>query len=327
MLDFSLSLSKLSESEAFLEASKEELRTLLTLAALGGSCESEAVLARLCRISKPRATAALVFWEEANIITKKEQKCDTAPTITEEFEERIRVSALDEITAKECARTIRDSNLADLLFECATIMGKPALSTEEAKVISSVYTQYALDEEYIITLAAHIFEKKGKLSARAIAIEAERLAKIGVGTAEALEKYIEETGRITEDEWQFRRLIGAYQRTLSKPEKEYIKKWYGDFSFDGEIIGLAYDITIDKTSKISLPYMDKLLSHWHEAGCKTLAACKAISEKERAELAAQKSKKPPKMPRNSAPKPRYGDFDVNEAFAKALERSYADDED
>ena len=321
MTEYKFNAKALTSSEAFTEASKEELRVLLAIIAEGGKVESDTALAKATGVSKGRASSSLVFWEESGIITEN----DGTPTITEEFEARVELGKLDTGTAISTAKSVRDNELAALISECATLMQRPALNTEEIKTINALYTQYALDEEYIITLAAHINEK-GKLTAARLGTEAERLVKRGIDTAEALFAYIEEKANESSDEWEFRHLLGIYNRTLTKSEQDYVKKWYGEFGFGEEIIGEAYDITVRNTGKLSLPYMDALLTPWHEGGCRTIEDCRAAIERDKAAKAAEdKQKTPPKMPRTPKTTPRYGNFDPLEAFEAALKRSYGDE--
>lgn len=321
MTEYKFNAGALTSGEAFTEASREELRVLLALIANGGRAESDAALASLAGVSRGRASSALVFWEESGVISER----DGAPTITEEFEERVELGKLDTGTAISTAKSVRDNDLAALISECASLMERPALSTEEIKVINALYTQYALDEEYIITLAAYINDK-GKLTAARLGTEAERLVKRGVDTAEKLVSYIEEKANETADEWEFRHLLGIYNRTLTKSEQEYVKKWYGEYGFGEDIIGEAYDITVRNTGKLSLPYMDALLTPWHDGGCKTLEDCRAAVERDKtARAVEEKQKTPPKMPRAQKQAPRYGNFDPLEAFEAALKRSYGDE--
>ena len=321
MTEYKFNAKALTSSEAFTEASKEELRVLLAIIAEGGKVESDTALAKTAGVSKGRASSSLVFWEESGIITEN----DGTPTITEEFEARVELGKLDTGTAITAAKSVRDNELAALISECATLMQRPALNTEEIKTINALYTQYALDEEYIITLAAHINEK-GKLTAARLGTEAERLVKRGIDTAEALFAYIEEKANETSDEWEFRHLLGIYNRTLTKSEQDYVRKWYGEFGYGEDIIGEAYDITVRNTGKLSLPYMDALLTPWHESGCKTLADCRDAIERDKAAKAVEdKQKMPPKMPRTQKTTPRYGNFDPLEAFEAALKRSYGEE--
>ncbi len=321
MIDYKFNAAALTASEAFTEASREELRVLLALIASGGRAESEGELAKAAGVSRGRASSSLVFWEESGIITER----DGIPTITEEFEERVQLGKLDTGTAISAAKSVRDNELAALIAECARLMDRPALNTEEIKTINALYTQFKLDEEYIITLAAYINDK-GKLTAARLGTEAEKLVKRGIDTAEGLMAYIEEKANESTDEWEFRHLLGIYNRTLTKSEQEYVKKWYGEFGYGEDIIGEAYDITVRNTSKLSLPYMDTLLTSWHESGCKTLDECRAAIEKDKAARAVEeKQKTPPKMPRTPKNAPRYGNFDPLEAFEAALKRSYGDE--
>lgn len=330
MNNYAVHAEKILASDAYSDASREELRVLVALIAEGGVCDADSISERT-GVSRARAASALMLWEEAGVI----EKVDTPPavaareqTITEEFEERVEIGKLTEITAEDCARSIRDGNLSALLSECASLMGKAALSTEEAKIISSVYTQYALGEEFVLTLAAYILESRGRLTAVRLASEAERLIKRGVDTTEELERYIGEKENESGAEWEFKRLLGIHNRTLSAKERELVNRWYYEYAFGEDIIGEAYDLTVMNTGKLSLPYMDKLISHWHECGCRTAEDCRTLSARERAEKAAtEKAKTPPRMPRTPRKEnPTYGNFDVDEAFRKSLMRSYGDSE-
>ena len=129
-----------TETEAFAEASREELRVLLTLIEKNGSIESLEALAALARTSKARASSSLTFWEEAGVI----RKGSDVPTITEEFEERIRLGEIREVTAKEAATSIRNSGLADMISECAALMQRSSFNSSEIKELTALYEQYAL---------------------------------------------------------------------------------------------------------------------------------------------------------------------------------------
>ena len=328
MTEYKFNPDALLTSSEFSEASANELRVLLTLVA-NGSLGVERI-SEITGLSSARVKSAIVLFEDAGIL----KKCDTPPalakneqTVTEHFEERITLGAMHEITASACAKDIRDNSLASLLAECAALMGKAALSTEEAKMISATYTQLALSEDYIITLAAYITEKKGKLTAVRLSGEAEKLVKGGIDTTEALEKYISDKESETGAMWEFKRILGIYNRNLTKREAELVNRWYSDFGYGEAIIGEAYDITVMNTGKLSLAYMDKLITRWHECDCKTVEDCKRVSESEKPEKkTAEEKKAPPRMPRTPKSAPRYGNFDVDDAFKKALMRSYGDPE-
>jgi len=69
----------------------------------------------------------------------------------------------------------------------------------------------------------------------------------------------------------------------------------------------AYDITLDTTNKVSMPYMAKIIENWINAGIKTVNEAQQAQEKYRKK---QESKHTPS----------YGDAD--DFFEAALARSY-----
>lgn len=306
---------KVSDNEAFGEASKEELRVLLALIECGGMLDSQDSLASLAKVSVARAGAAVVFWEEAGVIRKSEAH----QTITEEFEERLELGKIREVSAKDTANAIRNSRLADMISECASLMQRAALNSAEVKELTALYDQYGLTEEFIVTLAAYIAEH-GKLTVTKLTNKAIQLTEREIDTPEALEVYIAERESDSEAEREFRRLFGIYGRAPSKTEKECFKRWSRDYGYFTEIVGEAYDIAVTSATRGHLTYADKLLTRWFETGCRTLSECREQYEKDEAE---KKSKKESERAAKKKPeKERYGDFDPEEAFLKAIERSY-----
>ena len=79
------------------------------------------------------------------------------------------------------------------------------------------------------------------------------------------------------------------------------------------------------TKNGDLRYMDRVLTNWFDAGCKTVSECRAYSESERAKSKAAKSEK--KYAKSRPETPRYGNFDAHEAFLNAVERSFKDYEE
>ena len=306
-------------NEAFGEASREELRVLLALVESDGKFDSIDALADASRTSKARASSSIAFWEESGVIRKD----SAAPTVTEEFEERLRLGQIREVTAKEAATSIRKSGLADMISECAALMNRSSFNSAEIKELTALYEQYALSEEFIVTLAAYLSEQ-GKLTVTKLVNRAIKLCEREIDTPQALEAYIIERESESEAEREFRKLFGIYGRAPSKTEKECFKKWSSDYGYFTEIVGEAYDIAVTNATRGHLSYADKLLTRWFESGCRTLSDCRAKYEEDEAEKKAkrdnEKQKKTPQKPK----KERYGDFDPEEAFLKALERSYGE---
>ena len=322
MTEYSILPLSVTGKEAFLEASREELRVLLVLIERGGRIKDADELSVLAKTSVARAAAALIYWSEAGIISEGER----VQTITEEFEERIEAGQIREVEATEVAKTIRRASLAEMLSEVAALMQREALNNREIKELVALYEQYGLTEEYIVTLAAYL---SGRGSERRLTVtnlknEAIRLTGLEVDNVKALEEYIVERESDSEAEREFRKIFGAYGRALSKSEKECFKKWSKDYGYFTDVVGEAYDIAVTSGSRRLLSYADKLLTAWFLAGCKTLSECKKkYADDEEAKKAEREAKTGTKKTKKEPE--RYGDFDANEAFLKALERSYGTD--
>lgn len=305
---------------AFSEASKEELRALLALSELGCQIESAEELAKAANISPARAKSALAFWEESGVIIAD----DGRPLIVEEFEERLVRGEIDEVPATRVATSIRDESLASMIDECASLMGQACLSNTDVKNITALYTQYSLGADYIATLAAYL-KSRGDLTVRKLCNEAIRLQGKGCDSAEALDAYITDMENTSGAEWEFRRVLGIYGRNLSVSEKKYFKRWSEELGYSVGVVSEAYDLAVlnTRSGRGDLRYMDSVLTTWHKAGCKTVSDCRRHIESEKAKRQSEKPEA--KKREKSAPKtPRYGNFDINEAFNNAVARSFGD---
>ena len=324
MTEYTINIFKVTERECFADASKEELRVLLALISVNGLFSDGEQLADLAHTSRARAIASLAFWEDGGVITEKKKAQKTDGNITEEYEN----DEESEESAAKIALEIKDKGLSSLLSECALLMDKPMLSTSEVKKIVNIYSQYSLNEEYIITLAAHLKERN-KLTAARLVADAEVLAKKGINCVEELEIYIAKKSKLSDSEWQYKKFFGIYDRPLSGEESERAEKWFSTYGYSEEIIGLAYSITTKRKSKLEMPYMDSIITGWYNAGCKTLVDCEAEYEKFKASWKADNANGDTPSPtrKKTKEKPRYGEFDVADAFAKALERSYGTDDE
>ena len=321
----------LTDKSSFAEASAEELRVLLALIECEGTVESAEALAKLAKASKARTTSALVFWEEERVITKND-----SPSVTEEFESRIRRGELLEEKSLSVAKSIRDNALSEMIDECVRIMKRTELSTEEIKAITGLNTQYSLSEEYILTLLSHLLENRrtkltvSKLVDKAIDLSTNK----NINTAEELDIYFKDIKCKTETEYNLRRRFGLSGRALSKTERDLFEKWGRTYGYGEPIIDEAYDIAVNTKKKewkdkSYIQRVDEILSRWYEAGCRTVLDCRkqyeADEEEKRAEKESQKSAAAEKKKKSKEKLDNFGSFDVDAALMKAIERSFDDD--
>ena len=309
---------------AFSDASADEPRILLTLIDKAPASLDEEQIRSISGASASRVRASLALWESEGII---ERVAGGITELSEEFDEVVRQGEIDEENAASVARSIRENELHEMLDICAKMMGKPTLSTTEVKNITALVSQYSLTPEFVVVLGTYLSEH-GKLTAVRLRDRAISLVDKGIDTAEALDIYIKKKESETAAEIEFKRIIGSFSRESSDAERELFRKWDEEFGYSTAIVKEAYSISTLNTGKLSLKYMDKVLTNWHNAGCTTLEECRARSAADGAATQGEKGQKRSR-PKTEAEKPRYGNFDVEDAFQKALARSFEglDDED
>lgn len=332
-MTFKINLCGICDRDCFAEASREELRVLLALSAVGGTVTGEEELARLAGVSPARCRASIVLWQESGVITEDE----SAEVIINEFAERRDSKVRYDKPSEAVAASVRDKDLASFLEECGRMMGIPALNTEEIKDLEYMVTDLGLSKEYVLLLLAHLVEHKKTVTPRILLSEVERLLKKNTDTVEALEVYISNSERVTPREWEFRRKFEIFH-PLSDPERKFLDKWYDTFGFNLDIIFAAYGAAT-KTISSRIPYsrIDRILTYWHEAGCKTVSECLDKGEayrnaREAEKQAEQQAKRDAELKKargdgeKTKPalngKAKYNDFDTEDALMAALMRSY-----
>lgn len=315
----------ITKSECFAEATKEELRVLLALIEGSFNYSDETELARAAKTTKSRVISALALFESEGIIRPYE-----AAGISFEYGD-----CGEERSAREVARDIRDEGLAGVIEECSAILNKDTLTTGETKLLVELYTDEGLSEEYIVTLASYLMStKKNGCSVRSVYSQAKELKKKGIESSEALDAYIKERQRDNPHYQSFRAFFKIWLRPLSEHECELALKWFDSFGYTEPIISKAYDASIQASNGqgYSLSYIDTVLTKWHDAGCATVEDCIAFSDTYKAKLAAEASTSGAKhniqqrRKEKTAEVPKYGNFNIEEAFAAALERSYNDED-
>lgn len=306
---------------AFADATAEELRVLLALIAEDGNLNREQIL-QIALVKEPRLRSALALWEACGVLTDADEADSDEPEL--EFGENPLTDPIGEEEAVRVADSIRDEGLRDMISECAALMHRPGFSTQEIKWIAAAVTQLGLSQEYVLTLAAHL-SYRTTATPRRLLDEAQRLQTKGIDTVEELERYIQNKESESADVWEFRHLLGIYNRALTPGEKKYFNKWAKELGYSSEIVGEAYSIAVNNTGKLNMPYMNKLLVSWHDAGCRTVEDCRARVEKERAEkqkTSHSEGTRAEKSKSQTAKKAKYTDFDTEDALMKALRRSY-----
>ena len=305
-------LPSLLGSEALAEASAADLRILLALAELGSADVGR--LAEALGITAAEASASLAFWRGAGVVTAVK---DT-PVATVDMPRSVpkRREELAALGGEEIAAVIKEHDLAGLVDAAEQQCGR-LFNRTELSILVGLTQELGLDGAYILTLLAYCDslgeEKKPLRYAERVAF---RLAEHGIDTIEALEAYIKEQEALHSVEGGLRRMFGIGARKLTEREQAAFLRWTGTYAYGEEIIGAAYDVTVNATGKPSVAYTDKILAHWHEKGVRTPEDAEALLAAERKEKKKPTHAAAPKKTETAS------SFDVGDFFRRAVDRSY-----
>ncbi len=193
-----------------------------------------------------------------------------------------------------------------LYGEIQRVLGR-TLNTEELKILLGFTHYLGLPADVISLLVCYCKERaraKGNLrnpSLRTIEKEAYYWAEQGIDSMEEAVAFIQNQNIRRSQISHLMQLLQIRGRNLTPGEEKYAKAWL-EMGFDDDVIALAYERTCLNTGGLSWPYMNKILTRWHDDGLLTLKQVKAGDKK-------------PAAPKGASGKPGQAELD---AIAKLL---------
>ena len=160
----------------------------------------------------------------------------------------------------------KNKDFRALCNECQNVLGK-SFTAQDYNNVMQLKSYFKFSDEYILLLLAHCVESE-KANWAYIRKTASNLYDEGISSYSKLEAHFSARRNKRSLEYKIRRLLGIGEREFTKSEKSYIEKWIG-LKTPFELLTKAYEITIEKTGKLSYSYMAKILDNWHLAGIKT----------------------------------------------------------
>ena len=131
----------------------------------------------------------------------------------------------------------------------------------------------------------------------------------GIHTAAQLEQHLMELDRLASAEGGIRKIFGMGERAFTAKENSFVDDWINRYGFDFEMIKLAYEETVNNTSKPSMSYANKVLESWYADGIKSPADLGKAKEK-----------------RKGTPKgAQAASFNVDDFFNAAINRGFDTD--
>lgn len=219
---------------------------------------------------------AVTYWEaQGEIIKSGDNFCFAEQgkvTPMETVQQTVSTSAVVEPQhPQENVAEIIASNqsLSDMFMIAQEIMGK-TITEKEMETMYWFYSDLNLSPEIILLLLEYCVSK-GKNRMSYIEKVAISWKEMGLDTSEKVAVYLQSEEQKSGFLYSIRKIMGIADRSLSQTEEKFLFKWHDEFGISEEMIALAYEYCIIQTAKLSFPYMDKIITRWHNEGISTVA--------------------------------------------------------
>lgn len=254
----------------------------LTLASRGVEADAASVAAEL-EILESDVLQAFAYWKNKGLIFEENGVIEfcTTPVIAEQ-------PVVQDITDTQDKKRHYDSNelsqsisnnqsLSELVMLAQELLAKP-LTQQELETIYWLYDGLGFSNEAILLILDYCISRD-KRNMRYIEKVAIAWHEKGIRTAERIMEYIDEEGRKNSGIYMIQKGLGIADRALSNAEEQYIKKWLQTYKMSEDMIMLAYEYCLLNTSKLSMPYMDKIIERWSKQGIYTKDAAEEDNRK------------------------------------------------
>ena len=173
-------------------------------------------------------------------------------------------------------RMAESPQLQFLIRETENLLGK-TLSPALSSALLIFFEDYGLPVE-VILMMIHYASDIGKTGTAYIESLGRDWAENEIFTIEAAEQKLQDLD-LRQQAWsRLGAVIGIHKRAPSKKESAFAYEWFITWKTSAELVGEAYERCVDKTGKLSLAYMNKILEKWYNSGITNL---KLLSESEK----------------------------------------------
>ena len=175
--------------------------------------------------------------------------------------------------SSEISRRLKENpRMAQMYKMVGQMLGK-TLSSADTELLYSFHDYYGLPIEVILVLIEY-YVSKDKRSMKYMEKEAGKWVAAGIDTVEKAKAYIEKREAFLSYAGRVRAIIGIQERRLSSRELTYVNDWQNKFKMPLEMVKSAFELTVNKTGKLSFAYMNKILEAWADAGIRKQADLK-----------------------------------------------------
>lgn len=256
-------MPKLS-SDVLRELTGAELKILLHSAA-GGDGNLNSMAASL-DITVDEADYALRKLEDMGIVSVREEKIKKPKTNTS-----------SQYDNEEIANAMDGDGGFRAIVSFSTDKLEKQLNRNDLNTLYALYDYYGMSPDLVCGIVEYCVSI-GKRNLSYIFNTAVTMQADGIGSYEALEGYLKAKRTADGKAGRFRRLCGIGNRELTTKERMFTDRWFGEMRLNFDLVKYAYEITVNNTGEVALPYMSKILEKWYAKGIKTVEEATACQE-------------------------------------------------
>ena len=211
---------------------------------------------------------AMQYWKEVGIVY---EDGEVPPEVKAAEAATEKLKALPDVAPtydQVAARTLEDANLRALFNEVQIKLGRTIGYGDQSQLLMML-DYYGLPMEVILTIVEYC-TSLGKGNIRYISAVAKDWAEQEINTLERADEYLRERKK-DEKLWKkFESMFTTNVPGYTEKRFELLKKWHVENKQSLELIYYAYEITMERTNKVSFPYMNSILESWKAEKIKTL---------------------------------------------------------
>lgn len=208
---------------------------------------------------------ALRYWCDAGILYSLEDKGEE-PQKAADKPKAVAAQATKPDRAEVARRGLECPEIAFLLQQAQQIFGRN-LRQSETSTLVWLYDDQGMGVAVLLMLIQYAMSEE-RCNIGFIERTALDWINSGVTDLKSAEQKVKELA-IRKTAWGIVCSAFHIDRAPSKREQENAHKWVNEWGYDKQMLKTAYDMCVDATSKMSMPYIDKIITGWHKQGVKT----------------------------------------------------------
>ncbi len=254
----------------------------LRLAQIGAEVDTETIAQEL-EMLESDVLQAINYWKGVGMIIEdggiieflpKPQNEELFPVTENIQSEQPDSPQKNSYDSVEVAKKISENaSLSEMLQLAQELLAK-TLSQSEIETLFWLNDGLGFSVEAILLLIDHCISL-GKRNIRYIEKVAITWHEKGIISPEQIMTSLAEEEEKNTASYRLRKAMGIADRPISAPEDAFLKKWCEEYEIPEDMIILAYEQCLLNTSKLSFPYMDKIIERWHAQGIKTRTEAEA----------------------------------------------------